>query len=290
MGWLRFTNNVKRKKDCSWSFWMGIMNRSGLDQDMPGGRVGLPNSVCIPAAFHSLNQSMGDQMFKKHSISRIGNSLLLVFVSLILLLNLNELRSNAFKIPDSLPEDMLGSSYLPEDDSKRITSLPKDQRMLYTEKPYFLPGGLSDWERLRHLEEHKIESIRILIPECADVTIKDPKDCQKFSIALQPRYILRKVASDVGRSHGGYGAGASLGVMKVRYQGVKKPLIIGIAQIGFYLDVWHGNNRQEFYSKALSVAVDHAIKKYSDYQIPKEHLARQSGIDFLTLPDELKDL
>ncbi|WP_417392852.1 hypothetical protein [Gimesia sp.] len=109
------------------------------------------------------------------------------------------------------------------------------------------------------------------------MTIKDPKDCQKFSIALQPRYILRKVASDVGRSHGGYGGGASLGVMKVRYQGVKKPLIIGIAQIGFFLDVWHGNDRQEFFSKALSVAVDHAVKKYSDYQIPKEHLGRQSG-------------
>ncbi len=99
-------------------------------------------------------------MLKKQFFSRYGNNLLPVFVSLILLLNLNELRSNAFKIPDALPEDMLGSSYLPEDDSERITSLPEDQRMLYTEKPYFLPGGLSDWERLRHLEEHKIESIR----------------------------------------------------------------------------------------------------------------------------------
>ena len=236
-----------------------------------------------------------------------GYGLLVIIVLLVLMLNMNELRSNAFSFADFPPEEMLGSSYLPEDDSEWITSLPKEQRRVYTEKPYFLLQGLSDWERLGHfqlgnLEEHKIESIRIFIPSgripgkigdddvYADLTIKDPKVCRMFSIALQPRYILRKLASDCGRSQGGYGAGASLGVMKVRYKGVKKPLIIGIAKIGFYLDVWYGNDMQVFYSKALSVAVDHVLRKYAKYQIPAKYLAEQSGIDFLTLPDELRDL
>lgn len=233
-------------------------------------------------------------MLKKHSFSRYGNSVLPVFVSLILLWNLNELRSNSQSSIVFPPEEMQGASYVPVDDSERISRLPEEDRAIYTKKAYYLPADLSDWEQFSDLYDRKIESIRIFIigdqEHFTDITIKDPKDCKKFSLALQPRYILRKVASDVGRSHGGYGAGASFGVMKVHYQGVKKPLIIGIAQIGFYLDVWHGNNRQEFYSKALSVAVDHAVKKYSDYQIPKEHLARQSGSDFLTLPDELEDL
>lgn len=249
-------------------------------------------------------------MSKNNSFFRSGFGLLVIIALLVLMLNMNELRSNAFNFadspPNSLPEEMLGSSYLPEDDSEWITSLPEDQRRTYTEKPYYLPRGLSNWERLGHfqlgnLEEHKIESIRLFIPSgripgrigdddvYADVTIKDPKVCRKFSIALQPRYILRKLASDFGRSQGGYGAGASLGVMEVRYKGVKKPLIIGIGKIGFYLDVWHGNDRQEFYSKALSVAIDQTLRKYSKYKIPAKYLAKQSGIDFLTLPDELKN-
>ncbi len=229
-----------------------------------------------------------------NSFFRSGSGLLVITVLLVLMLNMNELRSNIFNFYDFPPEEMRGSSYLPEDDSEWITGLPKEERGAYTEKPYFLPQGLSDWERLHHLEEHKIESIRIFIPshemtdkdDDIDVMIKDPKVCRKFSIALQPRYILRKLASDFGRSHGGYGGGAAFGAMEVRYKGVKKPLIIGIAQIGFYLDVWYGNNRQEFYSKALSVAVDHALRKYAKYRIPAKYLARQSGVEFFTLPDE----
>lgn len=243
-------------------------------------------------------------MYRDKSSASPGIRFAVIIMLLILLLNLDDLRSGAFSSPRYLPEEMMGSSYLPEDDSEWIARLPKEQRITYTEKPYFLPTGLSDWERLYRLEleENKIESIRIFISsgkipgknidgdDFADVTIKDPKVCSKFSMALQPRFILRKLAADFGRSHGGYGAGASLGVMKVRYKGVKKPLIIGIAKIGFYLDVWHGNIRQEFYSKALAVTIDYALRKYSNLRMPEKYLADQSGSAFLTLPDELKDL
>ncbi len=232
-------------------------------------------------------------MLKKHSFSRYGNSVLPVFVSLILLWNLNELRSNSQSSIVFPPEEMQGASYVPVDDSERISRLPEEDRAIYTKKAYYLPADLSDWEQFSDLYDRKIESIRIFIigdqEHFTDITIKDPKDCKKFSLALQPRYILRNPDSDFGRSFGGYGGGAALGAMEVRIKGVKKPLIIGIAKIGFYLDVWYGSKRQVFYSKALSVAVDHALKKYSKYRIPEEYLAKQSGIDFLTLPDELKD-
>lgn len=241
-------------------------------------------------------------MSKHISFLRFGNSFLFLMLVFVLLLNMDEIKSSMLDSPDYPPEEMQGSSFLPEDDSERIASLPKDERITYTEKPYFLPMGLSDWERFRQLEEHKIESIRIFISggripgkiidgdDYADVTIKDPQFCRVFSIALQPRYILRTPCSDFGRSFGGYGSGAALGVMKVHYKDVKKPLIIGIAKIGFYLDVWYGSERQTFYSKALAVAVDQALRKYSNLRMPQEYLARQSGSAFLTLPDELNDL
>lgn len=232
-------------------------------------------------------------MFKASFACLTRHSPVWLVALFLLLMNFNETMSNAPNPIMFPPQEMQGKSYLPEDDSKWISELPKDERRFYTSKPYYLPNGLSNWEQFNHLMDHKIKKIRIFLIGTKDdyvhVTIKDPIVCRNISIALNPKYILRLPYSDVGRSHGGVGGGAALGAMQVHYEGVEKPVIIGIAKIGFYLDVWYGGMRHVFYSKALSVAVDQALRKYANYQMKAEYISAQSATDFFTLPEELKE-
>lgn len=159
-------------------------------------------------------------MSKDLSYLKFGNSFLCVILLIVLLLSLNEVSSSTLGPIVFPPQEMQGSSYVPEDDSEWVSQLPKDSRILFTEKAYYLPRDLSDWSQFSDLYDRQIESVRIFIigdkKDVVDVTIKDPKDCGKFYVALQPRYILREPSSDFGRGSGAFGGGAVLGSMEVR--------------------------------------------------------------------------
>jgi len=221
--------------------------------------------------------------------SRIGLCIFIVF--LILVNDFNIVMSKTHNSIIFPPVGMQGVNFVPEDDSKWVAKLSQKERLSFTAQPYYLSRDLSDWEQLEFLTQHKLKKVRIFMigdkDKYIDVTLKDSKVCKKIATALDPRYIFRPAVSDIGRIVGGYGGGASLGVLQLHFKGVKLPVIIGVAKIGFYLGKMHGSNRQLFNSKALAVALSQVLKQHTEYRVSTEVIEKQSSGYYFDIPKEL---
>ncbi|HAH44674.1 hypothetical protein [Gimesia sp.] len=218
-----------------------------------------------------------------------------MIVAIILLFQFNETKSESESSLMFPPKEMMGSSYVPPDDSKWINELPEDERGRFTAKPYYLPGDLSDWSQLSFLQDHKLKQVRFFFigdkEHHVDVTLKDQAVCRKLALALNNQYMFRSAVSDIGRGGGSYGGGACLGVMQLQFEGVEEPVIIGIAKIGFFLDRFYGSTRQTFHSKYLAVVLADILEKHTKYQMNSEYIEAQSGKRYFELPANLlKDM
>lgn len=227
---------------------------------------------------------------KKHSPVWITTLLLILFSFNTILSDSKE--EGIFYVPD----DLEGDVYTPPDDTKSIGKKPTNKTEEQVQSHFklrtiYLPYDLSDWEQFDFHEERKIESVRIFIlgkrKDRIDIIIKNPVTCKKFQLVLHSSYMFRPAVSDIGRSFGATGVGAMHGVLQVRFKGIEKPIIIGIAKMGFWLGRSYGTHRQTFYSKGLAVVLDQALKKHTEYKMPKNIVEDQSGSHFFNLPKEI---
>ncbi len=182
----------------------------------------------------------------------------------------------------------MSEDYVPPDDTERISK--SSYRSHYKLRTIYIRVNIKDWERFSLLPEQKIISVRALgFPifdkkKRLDITIKDPVICKNFSLALNTRRMFRFGYSDLGRSGGGYGRGGAYGVLQIKYKGVKKPVIIGVSQIGFFNGTAHGSNRNNFFSKSLARALEDALKRKANYTIPRKIFDFLTGESVNNLP------
>lgn len=148
-----------------------------------------------------------------------------------------------------------------------------------------LAEDLSDWDLL-HLKEGDITSVRMVGRFAAvnkwgsdrqlDVTTTDPQVLRTFEQALATPYVLRPGTSDIGRGWITNGGGDHQGVIVVATK-TKGKFIIGVGQSGFYLGIWHGTQRQHFWSAGLAKQVDELLFEETGKHLPDKYMHEMSG-------------
>lgn len=192
---------------------------------------------------------------------RTGLAIWVALVALTVLAAIAILRGSPSKPPPS--DDLRGGSFRPS-------------------KPV-LAEDLSDWDMLS-FKEGDITSVRMVGTFAAvnktdrrlDITTTDPRVLRTFEQALVTPYVLRPGTSDIGRGLRMNGCEENIGVFLVTTS-TKGRFIIGIGQDGFYLGIWHGTQRQGFWSAALAKQLDELLFKETGKQLPDKYMHEMSG-------------
>ena len=189
------------------------------------------------------------------------------------------------------PVEMKGGNYKPPNDKSEIEKLPAHFKESFQFRELYLPTDLSDWERLKRMEEQPIQSVTVhgfwkLSEGGKNVNIKIATDeaLKQFQSGISPDYMMRPAESDIGRSGGAFGGGVYLGVIQITMQNGEK-ILIGVGHTNFFLDVYYGSVRQSFYSRPLAEALRRCLSA-NGMALPDKDYEDLSGLSRTKLPDE----
>ena len=204
--------------------------------------------------------------------------------------------ANAQKSLNEIPKELLGQPFDGPTDTDQLDSANDVKGLKKVE--IYIPIDQGDWDRIAQIEfdEASLSSIRLYGFSTAenrdpiDVTFEDESTLMKFKAALSTDRLLRKAMSDIGRTGGAVGIGAFRGIMRVNIQGEQEPLIIGVGQAGFYLDVYYGSDRQTFFGRALALTLAEALDGIAPGRSKSIDLDGLAGANYLRCPSELEYL
>lgn len=178
-------------------------------------------------------------------------------------------------LPESLAKDVPFPYTIPSDPSLRR------YRVFSPNRPK-LPRSVADWGLIERIQDsYHLKSVRVygfgryVDGKTIDWTTTDPKDLLLIKEGLAPRFVRRGPVSDFEPGGAQVGAGAHLGLLELTFE--EGSLIVGVSQVEFYLNSFHGTTHGSFSSLVLANGLDLLLRRITGKGLEPHILADLSG-------------